>query len=293
VPIPSPTLPDDRYLNIFMQANPDGNKELDTYLREVAAQVAAFRQFGKPLSYPLSSPKLEAAHTSQPNSANDRYCILPPPTEERFFTPLMGTPALTGMDQETHAGREGLWDRSIDHLRELSQPTKDRRTSASTGYTVYEDASDGIETLDNVKEDIENEHARPAKHVRENSSSSNRRSVMGELFTSPNEKVPPRKRSRSALKGLELGSKKHGKHETTILGSTNSLISLAVPVPAPIDTSLCHTPRLHHGGIEYIAPPLISPLTGPMDNDNKTSFFRGLRFNWKGMVSREYTGSLN
>ena len=47
------------------------------------------------------------------------------------------------------------------------------------------------------------------------------------------------------------------------------------------DQAIANTPRQQNRGIEYIAPPPASP----MDQENKTSFFKALRFNWKGLVS--------
>jgi hypothetical protein len=55
-PMLSPGLPDSQYLNIFLQANPDGNADLDAFLRAAAFHVAAFRQFGTPLPHIPTSP---------------------------------------------------------------------------------------------------------------------------------------------------------------------------------------------------------------------------------------------
>jgi hypothetical protein len=65
-------------------------------------------------------------------------------------------------------------------------------------------------------------------------------------------------------------------------------------VPPPIDTSTI-TPGgsdIASAGIEYIAPPLSSPFASGLEGDTKNSFFRALRFSWKGLVSEGCTQSL-
>lgn len=183
--MPSPTLPDDQYLSLFLQANPDGNSELDLYLRAVAAQVAAFRQFGARLGpIPRSPlPRLQGLSDHQKRSAEAHDRCYTSASEDEISLASEGRPFWKRMDTNF-----------IDEKRSRAGSIQ-RRVSASTTYTDARE--DELETL----EVLETDGPKPTvPTVRRRRSFLHRRSFAGDQSPSRFSTVQwPKARSRSAM----------------------------------------------------------------------------------------------
>jgi hypothetical protein len=204
-PMLSPGLPDSQYLNIFLQANPDGNADLDAFLRAAAFHVAAFRQFGTPLPHIPTSPGVPIVdfQTQQQEVLRDRS------TERYQDSVFESTDDSHNDSDDIRAG--SYKDKPLPERVECANEV--RRASASTADTVFVDAVEEMETLaeenQNAKKDAEE-----APVVKKKRSFIRRKS-----YASGNESVDshdetPRKRSKSAFdRALDFGSKKNGTSE--------------------------------------------------------------------------------
>lgn len=204
-PMPSPGLPDDQYLDIFLKANPDGNPELDAYLRTTAFHVAAFRQFGTPLPLgPMSArAPMGSFEAQQQEVLRDRFT-------EQFQSPVYSSAgeSQVEVDQPQAFHPERPSPDSVDFANDA------RRVSGSTTDTVFADAVEEIETLaDNTEIDVDLNAKPPA--VKKKKSFIRRRSQISGAESVGSQDETPRKRSRSAFdRALEFGSRKNSKIES-------------------------------------------------------------------------------
>ena len=202
VPMLSPGLPDDQYLNIFLKANPDENPELDSFLRTAAFHVAAFRQFGAPLPHWPSSSGVGriGLEAQQQEVLRDR-------STEQFYSPILDSTEeyREEMDYHRNADPETPLADSVDFASDL------RRVSASTADTVFADAVEDVEVLED-EATTGTSHLDPAPVMKKKKSFIRRRSYMSGAESVDNQDETPRKRSRSAFdRALDFGSRKNGK----------------------------------------------------------------------------------
>lgn len=128
---------DPAVLDVMRSLNPEGHPELDAFLRDTAAQVTAFRQYGVPLTPRMVAPSPRP--TSIMSGQDGRRRILFSPIQEQFFTPPINTPPATGTSDGFGIGvgqpanGANLWDRPMlppktrNHMRSRTDRPLDER----------------------------------------------------------------------------------------------------------------------------------------------------------------------